>query len=161
MKKKNRIKVRFSTILLCIPAILLCAAPCGAEIVADNKVASGDILNVGTDPGMDVDRIENNWLHVLGTMNLYPGAYVDCIIYAHKGSTINIYGGELGTGHSIMLLYSDSTAVVTVYGTGFKVDGELLDPSASQFSVVVSGVLTGSYENGAPINLLFLSGLVL
>jgi len=78
-------------------------------------------------------------------------------IYAHDGSTINIYGGELGTGYFIMLMGSASTAVVTVYGTGFMVDGVDIDPSASQFSVVGSGVLTGSYEDGAPINLLFLS----
>ncbi len=143
MKKKKHIKVKFSTILLCISAILLCAVPCGAQI----NVGIGETLNVSTQI--------NNHFYVYGTMNLYPGAYVDDGIYAFNGSTVNIYAGGIGTGSFIM--GSNSTAVVTVYGTGFAVDGELLDPSASQFSVVDSGVLTGSYENGAPISLKFFS----
>jgi hypothetical protein len=161
MKKKNHIKMRFSTLLLCCLAIVLYAAPCGAEIV--DNVASGDILNVGT--GMDVDRIdENNWLYVFGTLNLYPGAYVDCGIYAFDGSTVNIYAGELVADSFIMLMGSTSTAVVTVYGTGFAVDWDLngtadpLDPSETKFTPSDNGsVLEGTYKNGYPINLLFLS----
>jgi hypothetical protein len=144
MKKENHIKVRFSTILLCIPAILLCAAPCGA-----GEVASGDILNVGTQI--------NDYLYVFGTRNLYPGACVDYGIYAFNGSIVNIYGGEIGTGFYIMTMGSTSTAVVTVYGTGFELDGVDIDPSASKFN----GVLTGTYggENGGPISLKFISSV--
>ncbi len=154
MKKKNHIKVRFSTILLFISAILLCAAPCGAQIIVD----SGETLNVGTGY---VDVHINDYLNVFGTVNLYPGAYVDHGIYAFDGSTVNIYAGELGADSSIMLMLmsSDSTLVVTVYGKGFAVDDELLDTSATQFTVDSwnGGVLTGNYENGDPINLKFYS----
>jgi len=111
MKKKNHIKVRFSTILLCILAILLCTAAYGAPHNSlDYTVDVEDVLNVSTQI--------NDYLYVLGTVNLYPGAYVDYGIYAFNGSTVNIYGGELGTGYSIRLMGINSTAVVTVYGTG-------------------------------------------
>ena len=73
MKENNNyIRVRLSTIVLCILTILLCAAPCGAR-----TVDSGQTLNVGY--GMDVERIDYDWLMVSenATVNLYPGAYVD------------------------------------------------------------------------------------
>ncbi len=166
MKKKNHIKVRFSTILLCIPAILLCAAPCGAR-----NVESGETLNVGT--GMDVERIENDYLMVKGgTVNLYPGAYVDGGIYAFDGSAVNIYAGELGANSFITLLginSTASTAVVTVYGTGFAVDWDLdgtADPlglSETKFmpSSNNGAVLEGTYKNGYSINLLFFSEVLI
>jgi hypothetical protein len=154
MKKKNHIKMRFSTLLLCCLAFVLYAAPCGAR-----TVESWETLNVGTDK--DIERIETDYLYVYGTVNLYPGAYVYGGIYAVDGSAVNIYAGELGADYSIMLMGGAlSTAAVTVYGTGFAVDDELLDPSATQFTVDSSGgVLTGSYENGAHIHLLFYSSV--
>ncbi|GAG00660.1 unnamed protein product, partial [marine sediment metagenome] len=133
--KKNQIRMRFPTILLCCLAIVLCAAPCGA-----GEVASGETLNVGTEY---VNEQINDYLFVFGTVNLYPGAYVDYGIYAFDGSAVNIYAGELGANSFITLLginSTASTAVVTVYGTGFEVDGKLLDTSATQFTV---GVISG------------------
>ncbi|MFH1883131.1 MAG: hypothetical protein ABIL62_10520 [Planctomycetota bacterium] len=163
MKKKNQIRMRFSTLLLCCLAIVLYAAPCGAR-----EVASRETLNVGT--GMDVERIENDYLMVKGgTVNLYPGAYVDYGIYAFDGSAVNIYAGELGANSFITLLGIDSTAstaVVTVYGTGFAVDwdrdgtADPLGPSETEFTPSPSGsVLEGTYQNGYPINLLFFSSV--
>ena len=172
MKKKNmknHIRMRFSTLLLCCLAILLYAAPCGAR-----DVDIGETLNVGT--GMDVERIEDDYLKVKGgTVNLYPGAYVDYGIFAYDGSTVNIYAGELGAYSYIMLLGDDnstastavSTAVVTVYGTGFAVDwdrdgtADPLGPSETEFtpSYNNSAVLEGTYQNGYPINLLFYSSV--
>jgi len=156
--KKNHIRMRFSTLLLCILAVLLCTAAYGAHN-PDYTVGVGDVLNVGIGTDMDVERIEKDYLYVYGTVNLYPGAYVYGGIYAVDGSAVNIYAGELGADYSIMLMGGAlSTAAVTVYGTGFAVDDELLDTSVTQFTVDSSGgVLTGSYENGAPIHLLFYS----
>jgi len=156
--KKNHIRMRFSTLLLCCLAIVLCAAP---ALHAQITVPADKTLNVGT--GMDVDRIED-FLYVFGTVNLYPGAYVNESIYAFDGSAVNIYAGELGANYSIILMGSTSTAVVTVYGTGFAVDWDLdgtadpLDPSKTEFTPFDNGsVLEGTYKNGYPINLLFLS----
>lgn len=154
MKENNNyIRVRLSTIVLCILTILLCAAPCGAR-----NVDSGDTLNVGY--GMDVERIDNDWLMVSenATVNLYPGAYVDWGIYAFGGSTVNIYAGELGAGYFIAAFNGESPAVVTVYGTGFEVDNvPVVEPLPTQFTVDIfnGGVLTGKYENGDDINLKF------
>jgi hypothetical protein len=158
--KKNHIRMRFSTLLLCCLATVLCAAPCGAK-----TVAIGETLNVGT--GMDVERIEKDLLYVFGTVNLYPGAYVDYGIYAFDDSTVNIYAGELGANSFITLLginSTASTAVVTVYGTGFAVDwdrdgtAEPLEPSETEFTpYTIGSVLEGTYKNGDSINLLFLS----
>jgi len=156
MEKKNCfLRVRSLSVLWALLAILLCAAPCGARIVA-----SGETLNVGT--GKDVERIDNDSLIVYGTVNLYPGAYVDYGIYALEGSTVNIYAGEIGAGYSITVFsFGTPDPVVTVHGTGFAVDGVSLDPSAAQFTVdnINGGVLTGTYENPHPINLKFRSSI--
>lgn len=156
MKKKNHIRMRFSTLLLCCLAIVLCAAPCGAR-----DVESGEILNVGT--GKDVERIENDYLKVKGgTVNLYSGAYVDYGIFAYDGSTVNIYAGELGASSYITLLginSTASTAVVTVYGTEFKVDDYPCDYGKVTLTGG-SGTLTGEYDyygDTSEINLWILS----
>ncbi len=169
--KKNQIRMRFPTILLCSLAILLCTAAYGAHS-PDYTVDVGDVLNVGT--GKDVEWIENDYLMVKGgTVNLYTGAYVDGGIFAFSGSTVNIYAGELGTGSFIMLMDGESiaasTAVVTVYGTGFAVDwdrdgtADPLGPSETEFtpSPLNGSVLEGTYKDGAPIHLLFLSEVLI
>ena len=146
-KQKKNVIVRFSVIAWCIPAILLCAAPCGAQFVDVGETA-------------DIDyAIEGDYLLVLGTANLYPGAYVDWGIYASTGCTVNIYGGEIGDGFFVLLYTGEPIPVVTVYGTDFALDGVPLGPLADQFFTDSSGlgVLTGTYENGDPIDLLFYS----
>ena len=149
-KQKNSLRVRFSVIAWCIPAILLCAAPCGAQIV--------NFVDVGETADIDY-AIEYDFLMVLGTANLYPGAYVDWGVYAFNGCTINIYGGQIGDGFFVLLYTGEPSPVVTIYGTDFALDGAPLDPLATQFSVdpFYGGVLTGTYENGDPIDLLFYS----
>jgi hypothetical protein len=146
-KNKGRAGIRFSRIVLCLLAILSGAAPCGAQFVDVGETA-------------DIDyAIEGDFLLVLGTANLYPGAYVDWGIYAFNGCTVNIYGGEIGEGYWIMLFSGEPNPVVTVYGKDFALDGVPIDPSATQFSVdpYAGGVLTGSYENEDPIYLWFIS----
>jgi hypothetical protein len=106
-----------------------------------------------------------------GTLNLYPGAYVNESIYALGGSTVNIYGGELGTTitgviYLISIFPGDENtgvpdAVVTVYGTKFAVDGVDVPDGTTEFTVNLfsGGVLTGDYgNNGGSINLKFFSG---
>jgi len=160
MKKKNHIKMRFSTLLLCCLTILLCTAAYGTHSPV-YTVEVGDVLNVGT--GKNVERIENDYLMVKGgTVNLYPGAYVDDGIYAFDGSTVNIYAGELGAGSFITLLginSTASTAVVTIYGTEFKVDDYPCDYGKVTLTGG-SGTLTGEYDyygDTSEINLWILS----
>lgn len=146
-KQKKSVTVGFSTIAWCILAISLCVAPCGAQFVDVGETA-------------DIDyAIDYDFLLVLGTANLYTGAYVDWGIYAYAGSTVNIYGGEIGDLFYIMVFDGEPSPLVTVYGTDFALDGVPLDPLATQFSVdsFYGGVLTGTYENGDPIDLLFYS----
>ena len=150
MEKKNSLlRARSLSVLLALVAILLCAAPCVAR-----TIASEETLNVGA--GYP-DQILNEYLIVLGTLNLYPGAYVDGAITALAGSTLNIYGGELGDNYYINVLSGEPNAVVTVYGTDFKVAGVSLEPSATQFKVddTNGGELTGFYENGEYFKLQF------
>ena len=146
-KKNNHISVKFWAIVLSIIAILLLATPCSAQFVDVDEVA-------------DIDyAIEDDYLLVLGTANLYPGAYVDWGIYASTGCTVNIYGGEIGDGFFVLLYTGEPIPVVTIYGTDFALDGVPLDPLADQFFTDSSGygVLTGTYGNGDPIDLLFYS----
>ena len=146
-KQKNSLIFGLTTIAWCIPAILLCAAPCGAQFV-----------NVGETADIDY-AIEDDFLLVLGTANLFPGAYVDWGVYAATGCIVNVYGGEIGDGFFVALYTGEPSPVVTVYGMDFALDGVPLDPLATQFSVdpYAGGVLTGTYENGDPIYLWFLS----
>jgi hypothetical protein len=146
-KNRDCVRLRFSRILWFILAILLCATPCGAKLVDAGETANIDYA------------IENDFLMVFGTANLYPGAYVDLGIYAFNGCTINIYGGEIGDGFFVALSSDEPNPIVTVYGTDFKLDNEPLDMTATQFSVdpYAGGILTGKYENGGDIYLWFLS----
>ena len=127
MKKKNHIKMRFSTILLCIPVILLCTAPCGWA----------DVYNEG---GTHPVTEDVNWLHVGAdtTVNLY--ADVSQYIYAYPGSVLNIYSGNGGL--YIIVMSGTPDPVVTVFGTDFGGDGDFSTPGEVSFS---GGTLTGYY----------------
>jgi len=154
-KKSSCARAGFSTILWGVLAILLCAVPCGAR-----TVASGDTLNVGT--GKDVEGIDDDWLDVYGTVNLYAGAYVDGGLYAHPGSTVNIYAGAIGDGlyFGITVSPDEPNAVVTVYGTDFAVDGVTLDPIPDQVTFTGgSGTLSVTYDDGTSADLLFYSDI--
>lgn len=144
-KQKNSVIV--TTIVLCILVILLCTAPCGAQYVAPGETADIDYV------------IKYDYLLVDGVANLYPGAYIDWGVYAATGCEINIYGGEIGDGFFVMLYTGEPIPIVTVYGTDFKLDNMPIDPLAGYFMTGSSGsgVLTGTYVNGDPIDLLFLS----
>ncbi len=146
-KTSNHIRLTFLTVVSCILAMLLCAAPCGAT-----TVGIGETLPVNS-------AVPDGYVLVLGTLNLSPGAYVEYFIWAYTG-TINVYGGELGDYAYIGIFDGDNgypDPVVTVYGTGFALDGVVLDPSVTEFICAIgdSVVLTGTYENGDPINLDF------
>jgi len=142
--QKNSLRVKFSIVIGCILAVLLCAAPCSALMVN-----SGETVNV--DYGVD-------YLIVMGTLNLYPGAEVYSGIYAGDGSTINFYGGQMSTGYLMAL----GNPEITVHGTNFAVavgeeDPCPCEPSATSFTLFPGSypVLTGFYGNGDLINLMF------
>ena len=151
-------KASFLTILWVILVVLLYALPCRAY---DGilTVGSSDIVDLGIEYGQDYVGVNNGWADVYGTLNMYPGAYVDWGIYSYSGSTVNIYAGTIGAGYWIQV---DDGATVTVYGTGFvgtqggNVDGNLFTTSTEPDSPYYgTGVLQGTYGNGDPINLLF------
>lgn len=144
MKSANKCKnVGFSTILWAVIAAVLCAAP---PIQADVTVPAGEEWDIDYDVGY--------FLHVYGTANLDTGAYADYGIYAYSGSSVNIRGGNVGPGFGVTVSIDSPVAVVTVYGTDFAVDtGEIVDGSWTPGV----GTLTGYYENGDPISLLFYS----
>jgi hypothetical protein len=87
---------------------------------------------------------------------------VDETIYALAGSTLNIYGGELGD-NSINVFSGEPNAVVTVYGTDFELDDQPLEPSATQFKVdnIYGGELSGKYENGEYFKLQFFGAITM
>jgi hypothetical protein len=152
-KNKSHIRTKFSIVVGFILAVLLLSVPCSAQTCYDDGYVDVDEI-------ADINcAIEDNFLMVLGTANLYPGAYVDWGIYAYAGCTINVYGGSVGNGFYIMLFSGQPSPVVTVYGSNFALDFMPLDPWATQFSVnpYTGGILTGTYENGDPIYLWFMS----
>ena len=140
--KKNQIRMRFSKILLCILAILLCAAPRGWAVIYDDggeHDVTEDVvgcLEIGTDT----------------TVNLY--ASVSQYVYVYPGSILNIYSGSVGW--YIAISPDEPYAVVTVYGTDFGGEGDFSVPGQVSYS---GGILTGIYGNGDPIELEFYSNI--
>ena len=132
-KKKNWVKAGFSTILWGAMAILLCSAPwtLAVDYIIDDIVTYPIFLESGD------------------TLELLPGGYIDNVVYAYSESIVNITGGGVKFFISV-----SAGANVTVYGTDFKVDGVQYETPAS---VIISyGMLTGKYEDGSDINLLFM-----
>ena len=139
-RMENNVKTRPSAILLCILAILLLGVPaCWAQTDYDDGgvhdvKSPRNYLNIGiTVPGT--------------TVNLY--ADISSYIVVGAGSFLNIYSGNVGTNISV-----HSTAVVTVYGTGFGGSGDFTVPGQVTFSGG-SGTLTANYGNQSPFNLSF------
>lgn len=151
-KNINHIRTKFRIIIGCILAVLLCASPCNAMYI--KVVNSGETLDIGT--GKDIDE-EIEYLYVYGTVNLYPGAYVNQKINAYNGSVINIHGGQMGENGLIQVYNGVTAPKITVYGTNFAVDNEPCEPTATFFtlSAGVFPVLTGVYENGQDFSLRF------
>ena len=144
-KTNNPVRIKLSLIVLCILAVLLWAAPCGAT-----TVPSGETLNVD-------GVVEDGYVVVYGTLNLLPGAEVGWV-YAYGGA-INIHGGEVAG--FVMVLGSEPNPTVTIYGSDFALDGVLLiDGNGEPLSEFMLpsysyGVLTGTFGNGSPIILGF------
>jgi len=149
-KMKSRMNFRLSRIVGLLAVILLFAVPDGAKAYDFGY----DKVDVGRT--MDVTGVEG-FIDVYGTLNLYPGADVGWI-YALPGCTVNIYGGSVG---GFILVYGGSGGksdpVVTVYGTGFEVNGTAWAPPPTEFKALsgVLAVLKGTYCSGGDINLTF------
>jgi len=149
-KNKSHNHTKFSIVIGCILAVLLCAAPCSA--LTDTN---GETFNI--DYGV-------NYLLVwdMETVNLYPGAEVSSGMLAMSGCKINFYGGQMMGGSYITAFSSTPNPEITVHGTNFAVavgegDPCPCEPSATSFTLVLSqyNVLTGFYGNGDLINLKF------
>ena len=146
MKKKNHIKVRFSTILLCCLAIVLCAAP----------ALQADSITVPANETRDINDLVDGVLIVEpnGTANLLTGASVTQSIYVFNGGTLggtlNMYSGTVGWFISV-----SPDASMTVYGTDFEVSNGTIGPDGNWTPdpLVGRGTLTGDYGDGSSINL--------
>lgn len=149
MKKTNSpIRMKFSIIVLCILALLLWAAPCSAITF----VFSGETLavNDGTYAGDSIVVFG-------GILNVNPGANIARVIV--WDGIANIYGGTINDYLQVDASIPDP--IVTVYGSGFAVNGAaLVDGNGEpllEYAFNLSdeygfGMLTGMYENGQPVN---------
>jgi len=140
MKKKNHIKMRFSTLLLCCLTIVLYAAP---ALQADETVPAGETWYI--------DYAVTGILWINGTANIQPGASVSQFIYVQDGGTLNMYSGTIG--EKCFISVSSTKAGMTVYGTDFEDDLGPVD--YGQWTPDVKETLTGQYTDGSPINLMF------
>jgi len=142
--KKNQIRMRFSTLLLCCLAIVLCAAP---ALHADLTVPAGETWNI--------DYPVTGTLWIDGTANLMTGASVSQYIYVQSGGTLNMYSGTIGTiGENYFISVSTGADMTVVYGTGFAVSNGTIEPN-EYWNPNGIGTLTGYYEDTSPINLMF------
>jgi hypothetical protein len=144
-RKEGWIKAGYVKILWVVMVVFLCVVPsvqASVEVPAvEEWYIDYDVLGI---------------LDVWGTANVVTDFYAAWGIYAYAGSTVNIWGGTIGYPYWITV----STQVpptVTVYGTGFAVDSGIIEPDGSWTPGGGSGTLTGTYQNGDPISLLFYS----
>lgn len=152
MENKNKhVRVGFSTILWTVMAILLCAA--------QGTWAEDKICDDGQTHNIDYE-IQGSLIVRNAIVNLKPGASVRDAVDAFPDSVVNIYGGNVGWWIAVYepTTQEESVPEVTVYGTDFTTNGGSLDygewtPSSG------SAVLTGTYEDGSPINLWIMSNI--
>lgn len=115
-------------------------------VMADDYV----IIEEGTH---DVNYTIGGFLAVMNdaTVNLLPGAHIvdlyeDGDLHALDVSTINITGGVIDG-----IVYIVPTSLVTVYGSGFELDGTPLDPNVTEIknneTTYVFYQLSGTYED--------------
>lgn len=159
--KKNQIRKRFSTLLLCCLAIVLCTAPCGWAVFGIayddggvHYVTVDEIDFARGEEGLEENGVLD-WLHVGAdtTVNLY--ADISQYVYVHPGGVLNIYSGSVGL--YIIVMPGEPYAVVTVYGTDFGGDGDFSVPGQVSFS---GGTLTGDYgRDGGSFELTFISSV--
>jgi hypothetical protein len=147
-RRENNVRVRLWAILFCVPVILLLSAP---ACWSDTDYNDGNVHEVKSpEPHLNINTSTSI---VPGTtVNLSADISGDIIV--GPNSFLNIYSGNVVGYVSV-----HPTAVVTVYGTNFVVDGVPLDPSVTNFSVGVFSDkrLTGQYgdEDKSDIDLLF------
>jgi len=137
-KKNNCVKSGFSRILWAVTVILLCAPPCGWAVDITEPI-----------PGPYFAE---------GEVNVY--ANITWGLVAKPGSTVNIHAGAIGDGvlYGITVCPDTTYETVTVYGTDFALDGELLDPIPDQVTFIGgSGTLTVTYNDNTTVDLLFWS----
>jgi len=111
-------KGKFLTILWIVTSVLLFAAPYGW---ADVTVPNGKIWNI---PSIQHPNPTSGNVWVEGTLNLLPGAQIPGELGARPGSTVNIYGGQLGTWLGIYKSINPTETPdpdVTVYGNQFQI----------------------------------------
>jgi hypothetical protein len=150
----------------CVVVLLLYATPCSAV-----DILTGEIWNVDSD-SYNGQLLSNQWLWVYGELNLKagavvgdvwirtggvvnmdPGAYVLGGMYIEEGTTVNFCGGTVGFGIYIFN-NPDPQPTVTVFGTGFKVDG--IDWDADEFIPLGEGTeLTWPYDDVQDFSLTF------
>ena len=178
--KKNHIRMRFSTLLLCCLAIVLCAAPRGwafsmyctedgvyyynGGVYCDDEDGEYDVTEelINTvreelDLDGDLDMLD---IGAGATVNLYTS--VTYSVQAHPGSILNIHSGTVGLYVIVCqnVTYADDAddADVTVYGKNFSVSNGAIDSEGKWLPDDGSGILTVTYSGSDnPIELWFLS----
>ena len=144
----KRKKSKYSEIIWIVMVGLLGIVPCGAlptgPLIGPQTVDSDETLYLGAiyDPNVGVD---DGYVIVYGTLNMYPGAYVDWGIYAFDSSAVNIYAGEHGTGYFIWILEG---SIATIYGTNFELSDAsnvVLDNSENPTKILITNTTQGGW----------------
>jgi hypothetical protein len=165
--KAGTMRAKLLQVVGCVMIMWLSGAPCSAQPEAEWQWQTVEPWNVDSDDyTYDVLIVwgtlnlnagaEVGAVLVLsgGTVNMYPGANVLGPLYVDPGTTekhttVNFRGGDVGYGISV-----PPDTDVTVYGYDFIVDE--VPCSEDWFIPKATGsVLTGFYENGDEIYLMF------
>jgi len=141
-------KSGFLTVLLAFTVMLLCVPSYGQIPSTVLEIEVNTELDVGT--GKDMEQIlyaEYYRVDVFGTLNSYPGAYIEAIVMVWPDSTVNIYGLDFGFIGYLNILSAETLdeedPVVTVHGTNFTLsgasEGTSFDDASNPTKIVVPG----------------------
>jgi hypothetical protein len=133
-RKTNQLKLWAIGVL----AIVLLAAPSGWTITTYDD---GKVHELDTDLNDDMEIKAGTTVNLRATVSGY--------IQAHPGSVLNIYSGSVFW--YVVVSSGQPEPQVSIYGTGFAVDG--VATAATEFLPIPGdgSVLTGTYGNGDPI----------
>ncbi|MBC8472482.1 MAG: hypothetical protein H8D56_23715 [Planctomycetes bacterium] len=165
-RKTNQLKLWAIGVLA---IVLLAAAPSAWAVYLsfDGEAHFEGMIDIGCDEGtthlLDEDDIGIEGINIWAdtTVNLYTD--VSEYIYVFPGGVLNIfYCGNVEWGISLLKGDELPYPTVTVYGKNFAVDNVDVPDGTNQFlpvSVYPGSLLTGTYGNGVPIYLYFISDI--
>jgi len=136
--KNNKKTLNAGMVITLVAAVFFC----GSGVYADLEFSGGVTA--------EVNYLVNGsvWIYDANVI-MYEPAHIAGFVVTASGAVLDIYGGQID--YMLLISTSDITLPegdVTIYGTGFAVDGVPIAPEITEL-FLQGQVLSGTYENGS------------